>query len=180
MSTEQLERLLSSWRAGKELLPDGAVSLTVGEALAYRNAGNVPDAEGRSLRIILRVTSEEELATLEERRAVLEPDLHDPPDWRREGSRPVNVVPLRRADVKGSEQPWWEDPEMAALEREWQESGLVEGVVVPAEYRSFVYKTVVGLRRAGRPVTARTIGDSVERWLAPEDAAEVRRSLKDT
>lgn len=180
MSTAQLEELLASRRAGEETLPEGAERLTAEDALAYRDAGNLPDEIGRSLRIVLKVRSEEELSTLEARRAELEPDYLDPPKWRREGSRPVNVVPLRRSEVKGAERAWWDDPEVGALEAEWRATGAVSGVAIPGDYRSFVFKTVLALRRAGKEVTAESIADAIERWVSPADATKIRRALSST
>ena len=178
MSTAQLEELLAAWRAGDDAIPEGVERLGVPEALARRDAGNLPDERDRSLRIVLKVRSEEELATIEARRAELEPDYLDPPTWRRAGSRPVNVVPLRRAGWKVKETgAWWDDPEVAALEEEWRATGAVAGVTVPGEYRSFVYKTVLALRRAGRDVTANAIADSIERWLPPAEATKIRTAL---
>lgn len=178
MSTAQLENLLASRRADEEVLPEGVERLSTEDALAYRDRGNLPDEADRSLRIILNVRSEEELSSLEARRAELEPDYLDPPKWRREGSRPVNVVPLRRTEVKGAERAWWDDPEVGALEEEWRATGTVSGVAIPGDYRSFVFKTVLALRRAGREITAESIADSIERWVSPTDAAKIRQALK--
>ena len=179
LNTAELEELLATRRAGEERLPEGARNLSQEEALAYRAAGNLPDEQDRSLRLVLRVDSDEDLRDLESKRARFEPDYLDAPTWRRAGSRPVNVVPLRAEEVHGAPQPWFEDPALAALEREWQETGRVAGVIVPEDYRSFVFKTVLSLRRAGRDVTAAAIADGVTRWLSESDAQKVRAALHD-
>lgn len=175
MSTEVLMRELARFRSGAEMdvAPDVA-PLTVTEALAYRDAGNLPDDRGRTLRLVLNVATETELHTLEERRLSFEPDYLDPPAWRREGSKPVNVVPLRRADVRGNEQPWWDDAAVGELEREWQQSGTAGGMLVPGEFRSFVFKTVIALRAAGREVTPQAVLGGVARWLSPKQVEELR------
>jgi hypothetical protein len=51
---------------------------------------------------------------------------------------------------------------------------------VPGEYRSFVYKTVVALRAADKEVTARTVSDSVARWLGSAEAEALRTALEGT
>ena len=153
------------------------VRLSIDRALAYRNAGNLPDSNGRWLRLVLRSDDPhpEAIAT---RRALFEPDFHAAPTWRREGSKPVNVIPLRpQTLVSSDEEAWWDDTTMAAYEHEWQEHGTVERVVVPGEYRSFVYKTVAALKAAGQEVTPGSIADSVARWVAPEDAERIRVAL---
>ena len=104
MSTSELERALAAWRAGTRDAEFG-VSLSIDAAIARRDEGNVPDHEDRSLRLVLFVDDE----PLERKRLRWEPDYHEAPDWRREGSRPVNVVPLRSADSpQGDGRPWWE------------------------------------------------------------------------
>ena len=178
MSTAELERVLALWRGDPE---EGELlelhPLSVDEALAYKRAGNIPDENDRSLRLVLFV-DEGGAASLEAKRARFEPDFLQAPTWRTRGSRAINVVPLKRAETT-STQPdaWWEDPEMAALEAEWSKGGTVSGLDVPAEYRSFVYKTVLSLRRAGIPVTAESVADSVSRWVTPELAEELRSAL---
>lgn len=179
MSTSDLETMLSSFRAGAEVLPDGAVALTVAEALAFRDAGNLPDEDGRTLRLVLRVEGPKDLLELEARRRRFEPDHLDPPTWRVEGSRPVNVVPLRGKEVQGRAEPWWEEAELGALERQWQAEGRVDGVAIPGEYRGFVFKTVLALRAAGREVSADSIAGSIERWVPDYAAAEIRAALRD-
>jgi len=179
MSTPTLESLLARFRnGGQPSEDDDIVALSPEEALAFRDAGNIPDDRGRSLRLVLNVATPEDLRSLEARRALFEPDHHDAPEWRRAGSRPVNVVPLRAPEVKGEPRPWWEEPRVAELEAEWTRSGNVAGLRIPADYRSFVYKTVIALRDAGRDVTVATITSSLERWLDPPAAAEVRRQLE--
>ena len=171
-------RELARFRAGEELgaTPD-IQPLTTQEALAYRDAGNLPDDQERSLRLVLSVASEEELHSLEARRLTFEPDYLNAPEWRREGSKPINVVPLRSLDVKGVEQPWWEDPAVAPLEKEWQETGAIGGMSVPGEYRSFIFKTVIALRSAGREVTPEAVLDGVARWLSPSQVDELRAAF---
>ena len=178
MSTSELERELARWR-GEDVGPTGAPKLTVREALEYRNAGNLPDARGRTLRLVLNVDDKQALETIGERRAEFEPDYHDPPDWRRAGSAPVNVVPLRRAGVVGPRRkPWWEEKDLAELEKEWSESGAVAGLKVPAEYRSFVYKTVLALRGADLSVTVDSVAGSIARWVPEAEAEEIRAALR--
>ena len=174
MSTRELEQMLGAWRASRRDEEFG-IALTLEEALAFRAAGNVPDEEDRSLRLVLFADDE----PLDQKRLRYEPDFHHPPTWRREGSRPVNVVPLGGASAPTAEVPWWEQPRVKELETEWQESGTITGIEVPAELRSFVFKTVIALQDAGEAVTADAIGGSIARWLAPEDAEKVRESLKE-
>jgi hypothetical protein len=180
MSMPTLERELKRWRSpGLELPPTDALRLTIPEALAYRNAGNLPDERGRSLRLVLRVSDAEELKSLPAKRLRYEPDYHDPPTWRRPGSAHVNVVPLRDPEVAGDPRAWWEDPQLAALETEWNETGMVEGLRIPGEFRGFVYKTVLELRAGRRTVDPDTLADSLERWLPPEAAEQIREALRE-
>ena len=182
MSAAELETELDSWRSPERALPaSGAVPLTIEEALAYRDSGNVPDEHGRSLRLVLLVNDARELSYLQEKRARYEPDFHDAPSWRREGSKPVNVVPLRRQGVVGSapDAAWWDDPDIAALETEWSTSGRVAGLPVPADVRGFVYKTVLALRAAGKDVTPDSVADSIARWLPRDQAEHIREALRD-
>ena len=175
MSTAELEQAVAAWRRGDRDEEYGT-PLSIEAATARRNDGNMPDQYGRSLRLVLFVDEE----PLERKRLRWEPDYHDAPRWRREGSRPVNVVPLRDPDAPvGDGRPWWEMPGVDDLEDEWRRSGSVAGIEVPAEYRSFVFKTVLALREAGREVTPDSIGDSVARWLSIEDARKIRASLKE-
>lgn len=156
-----------------------AIPLSVEDALTYKRDGNLPDPFGRSLRLVLR-TAETDPEAIARRRLDFEPDFHDAPTWRRPGSKPVNVIPLRarsQANDKKSE-AWWDDPIMAELEAEWRERGTVGGVTVPGRYRSFVLKTVASLRVAGLDVTADSIADSIERWVPPADAVEIRSALR--
>jgi hypothetical protein len=179
MSTEEIERLLRWWRtptADPDAFP--AARLTIEEALAYRDAGNVPDEHGRTLRLLLLARDRDEVRDLSIKRARYEPDYHDAPGWRREGSKPVNVVPLGSERGPSEERPWWEEPELAALESEWAATGAVGGLRIPEAYRGFVYKTILSLRAAGRPVDVQSIADSVARWMAPEEVAEIRSALE--
>jgi hypothetical protein len=179
MSTEELERMLRWWRtpaAGPDPLP--AVRLTIEEALAHRDSGNVPDEHGRTLRLLLLARDRDEVRNLAIKRARYEPDYLDAPVWRREGSKLVNVVPLGGNRGSSQERPWWEEPELAALESEWAATGAIEGLHIPEAYRGFVYKTILSLRAAGRPVDVQSIADSVARWMAPEEVAEIRSALE--
>lgn len=151
--------------------------LTTDEALAYRSAGNLPDELDRTLRLVLIVDAE----PLSEKRLRFEPDFHAAPLWKRDGSRAVNVVPLTSTDRTPPkvETPWWEQPDVAPLEAEWQRTGEVGGVAIPAELRSFVLKTIASLRSAGVEVTRRSIVDSVSRWLSPVQVGELREAFED-
>ena len=180
MSTPDLERELARWRdPSTPLPPSNAERLSVADALAYRDAGNLPDALDRTLRLVLVARTLGEVRALGRKRALYEPDYHSAPTWRREGSAPVNVVPLRAPDVAGDPSPWWESSDVAGLEEEWEATGRIGGLAVPAEYRGFVFKTVVSLREAGLPVDEDTVADSISRWLGPEQADEVRRALRE-
>ena len=175
MSTSELERALQAWRNG-ERGEEFGLALEIEDAIARRNAGNVPDDEDRSLRLVMFVDGE----PLERKRLRFEPDFHSPPEWRRYGSRPVNVVPLRTEDSpSGDGAAWWDSPRVRDLEEEWRTSGTVAGIVVPGDYRSFVFKTVIALQDAGEAVTPRSVGDSIARWMSPEDAHRIRESLKE-
>jgi hypothetical protein len=178
MSTSELERELAR-RRGANVAPTGAPRLSVEEALDFRNAGNLPDPDGRTLRLVIHVEDEKDLENLGLRRLEFEPDYHDAPDWRREGSAPVNIVPLRRAGVAGPRQgAWWEETDLGGLEQEWARSGSVAGLKVPGEYRSFVYKTVLALQSAGREITVDSVVGSIARWLPPAEAEEIRTALR--
>ena len=180
MSTPDLEHELKRHRSPDlELPPSSALRLTIPEALAYRNAGNLPDDRGRTLRLVLRVSDAEELKALPAKRLKYEPDYHDPPNWRLVGSAHVNVVPLRDPRVSGDPRAWWENPQLAALETEWSESGMVAGLRVPGELRGLVYKTVLALKASGRRVDPDTLADSLERWMPPEEAEQIRSALKE-
>ena len=181
MSVSELEQELARWRSPLAgAVASSARQLTREEALARRNAGNLPDDRGRTLRLVLHVGADVDAAALEARRRHFEPDFDDPPTWRRPGSVPVNVVPLRLGERSAGETaPWYERPELAALEREWRATGEVDGLRIPADVRAFVYKTVLSLRSAGRPVTVETVASSISRWTSAEDGALIRRALED-
>ena len=68
---------------------------------------------------------------------------------------------------------------MRELEQEWQRTGAVSGVRIPASYRGFVYKTVVALRNAGAEITAAAIADSISRWVPSAEAGRIRAALED-
>ncbi len=196
MSTGDLEIELKRWRSEGEddLPPSNALRLSVEEAIDYRSSGNLPDDENRTLRLVL-VTTEADVARLGELRLRYEPDYHDPPTWRRQGSKPVNVVPLRTKGVDAeakragvapleageidAQEPgaWWQAPNLAELEDEWSRTGAVAGVTVPGPYRGFVYKTVLGLRAAGREITAEAIAGSIARWMPPGEGERIREAL---
>ena len=180
MSTAELERALRAWHALDVGVVAEGRTLSIEEALDIRNAGNVPDEQGRSLRLVLVVEDSSELERLSSTRLIYEPDFHSALSWRRPGSRPVNVVPLRRPQVPAqSAKPWWQDPGMRDLEEEWQRTGAVSGVRVPASYRGFVYRTVVALKNAGVEITAAAIADSIFRWVPPAGAERIRAALED-
>ena len=178
MSVADLETELARWR-GEDREESNAQRVSTEEALEFRNAGNVPDELGRSLRLVL-VVDAGSAAALHEQRLRWEPDFHEAPDWRRPESVPVNVVPLREdRAAAGDEAAWWDDPELAAMEDEWARTGAVDGLAIPADYRGFLYKTIISLRSAGRAVTVDTVADSVARWLEPDQAAALRAALDD-
>jgi hypothetical protein len=179
MSTQELESMLRWWReSDTEECPVAAEQLTIEDAIAFRDAGNVPDEHDRSLRLLLFARDRDELLNLSMKRAHFEPDFHDAPTWRRKGSRPVNIVPLRMDVEAADDRPWWAEPELAAMESEWTSSGAIEGLRIPEAYRAFVYKTILSLRAGGRAVTVESVVDSVARWLAPEETAEIRSALQ--
>ena len=177
MSTADLEKELAR-RRGDEAPPSNAVPLSIEDALAYRNAGNLPDDQGRTLRLVLLARTIEEVRGLGRKRAEFEPDYQSALSWRREGSAPVNVVPLRSPDVAADMSPWWESPDVAELEREWRATGRVAGLRVPAEYRGFVLKTVASLRDAGVTVDVDSVAASLARWLSPQQTREIRDALR--
>ncbi|MGH2699242.1 MAG: hypothetical protein ACRDJL_08600 [Actinomycetota bacterium] len=181
MSTEELERELARWRAPERSAKESpAQRLTTAEALAFRNAGNLPDERDRTLRLILRIDDTEDLKRLDERRQEFEPDYHAAPRWRREGSRPINVVPLRRPGVAPvADGAWWENPDLAELEREFDRRGTAAGIQIPGEYRGFIFKTILALRAQGLEVTPEAISDSIARWLPRDDAARIARRLNE-
>lgn len=180
MSTRDLEVELRRWRGDADAPSSNALSLSVEEALRFRNRGNVPDELDRSLRLVLWIENPEDLARLSEKRLLYEPDFHEAPTWRRDGSRPVNVVPLRSEALSGPQSgPWWDEPAIAELESEWNRSGTVRGIKVPADYRGFVHKTILALTAAGKDISVDAIVDSVSRWLRPEDLGPFERALRD-
>ncbi len=180
MSQADLELELARLKEpAKDLPPSNAQPLEIPEAIAYRNAGNVPDDLDRSLRLVLEANTLEELQNLHMKRAMYEPDYHDAPGWRREGSRPVNVVPLRGPQVTvDPPESWLDFPDLREMEEIWLATGTVEGMPVPAAYRGFVYKTVLALKSVGREITPASVADSVARWLPPDQAAALRRALE--
>jgi hypothetical protein len=177
MSVSALERELIRWRTGSGAPGEDIVRLTTEEALAHRNHGNLPDAQGRSLRLVLHVFTQDDLRALESKRRFFEPDYLDAPEWRVAESVPVNVVPLRASDVKGAPQPWWEEPRLGELEAEWSRSGRVAGLEVPGEYRSFIYKTVLALQDSGRPVSEEAVLAAIARWLSPGQVEAIRSAF---
>ena len=60
------------------------------------------------------------------------------------------------------------------------DTGGVDGVRIPAQYRSFVYKTIALLRAAGEEVTVATISASIARWVAPDQAEDLRAVLEES
>lgn len=179
MSVSELERALARWRD-----PDaragafGGRRLTIQAALDRRDSGNVPDAAGRSLRLVLVVERPGEPGLVERKRLSYEPDYHEAPRWRREGSAPINVVPLPAEGVRvAAPGSWLEDPELEALESEWTETGAVSGLRIPGELRGFVYKTILALRAARVEVTPETVAASISRWLARDDASRLLEAL---
>ncbi|MEA2509657.1 MAG: hypothetical protein QOG21_1739 [Actinomycetota bacterium] len=179
MSTDMVEQLLIRRRGrSADVLPTDALHLTIEEALTYRDAGNVPDERGRTLRLLLLARDRDEVRDLPTKRARFEPDYHEAPAWRREGSKPVTVVPLREEMEPYEGAAWWEEPDLAALESQWRASGAIDGVRIPGDLRGFVYKTILSLRAAGRDVNVQTIADSLTRWLLPGEAAELRSALE--
>lgn len=177
MSVADLERELRRWRTGSGPAGEHVERLSTDDALALRNAGNVPDELGRSLRIVLHVLTEEDLRSLDAKRARFEPDYLDAPTWRRAGSVPVNVVPLRLESVAGHPGPWWEDERIAPLEGEWRRTGRVRGIKVPAEARGFVWKAILALEESGRAVNVENVLGAVARWLDPDQVATLRSLL---
>jgi hypothetical protein len=180
MSTRDLEMELASEKEeSDDASSSNATPISVEEALAYRNAGNLPDELDRTLRLVLRVEASEDLDERQSKRLRYEPDYLEAPSWRRSGSVPVNVVPLRMTSTRQEEAgAWWDHPGLARLEAEWDETGKVAGVAVPAEYRGFVYKTVLELQAAGRIVTVAAIAGSIARWTRRAEADEIRRALE--
>lgn len=180
MSTRDLEVELARDAGRVDPRPSRAKRLTTEEALAYREAGNLPDEQGRSLRLVLRMEDQSDLLSLDAKRLAFEPDFHQAPTWRKEGSKPVNVVPLRAHEVAGPRRSaWWQQSDLAELEEAWQESGEVVGVKVPAAYRGFVYKTVLMLRAADTEITVDALVDSIARWVPARDVEEIRAALKE-
>jgi hypothetical protein len=182
MSTRDLEIELAFERdAGAGSEHSNALPIPTEEALAFRNAGNVPDELDRTLRLVLRITRPGDVDELRSKRLTYEPDYLEAPSWRTPDSAPVNVVPLRTSDSRRSTElgPWWDEPDLARLEAEWEATGMVAGVAIPATYRGFVYKTVLELQAAGRPVTVDAIADSVARWTGRAEAQEIRRALEE-
>ncbi|MGH2736487.1 MAG: hypothetical protein ACRDKZ_12985 [Actinomycetota bacterium] len=180
MSTADLERELARRRGSDaDLPPSNARPLEIEEALAFRDGGNLPDELDRTLRLVLLIEDAAQLDRLEAKRMRYEPDFLDQPTWRKAGSKPVNVLPLRVKEISpGARGPWWEDDRMAELEAEWRRAGTAGGVRVPGEYRGFVFRTVAALWSAGRPVTVESIVGSIARWVSDEDAATIGEALR--
>jgi hypothetical protein len=179
MNLEELQQELRRLRAPTGAPPSGALRLSSEEALARRDAGNPPDGSGRTLRLVLHVSDPPEPGALERKRLLFEPDYHRAPTWRRHGSMPVNVVPLRLSrDHPAHFGAWYEDPTVGALEAEWQATGAVCGISIPSDMRGFVFKTVLALRSAGAEVSVESVSGSVARWLRPADAERVRTALR--
>jgi hypothetical protein len=170
MSTRDLELELARLR-GESVPGSKAQKLTTEAAISYRNAGNLPDENDRTLRLVLDVTGD-----IDSRRLEFEPDFHAPPDWRRQGSKPVNVIPLGVRSDRSLE-AWWDDPAVAALDEEWERSGTIAGLRVPSEFRSFIYKTVIALQKAGKPITTESVVGSIARWLDEPGTAAIRSAL---
>ena len=178
MNLEELEQELRRARGGSAP-PSGAPRLSTEQALEFRNSGNLPDASGRSLRLVLHVSEPPQPGALEKRRLEFEPDYHEDPVWRTEASRPVHIVPLRATRRRSSESPaWYEEPHVAELEAEWQRTGAISGVNIPGDLRGFLYKTILALRSAGKAVSVQTLSASVARWLQPDDAARISDALR--
>jgi hypothetical protein len=176
MSDSDVELELAHFRGVPDTPGSNAMTLEREAALVYRNRGNLPDEEGRSLRLVLYIDGSLPLSV---KRLDFEPDYQQPPAWRIEGSRAVNVLPLRVGEsVSRPSRPWWEDPEVAPLEEEWRRTGTVAGITVPEDYRGFVYKTVLELRATGKDIDPRTIADSIARWLPHEDVERIRTALE--
>ncbi|MDQ3982304.1 MAG: hypothetical protein M3271_06440, partial [Actinomycetota bacterium] len=171
-------RELARWRGGRPPSKD-LIALDIDAAIERRNRGNIPDAAGRSLRLVLRIDTEQDLKGLDSKRLRLEPDFLDPPTWRREGSRPVHVVPLRAPGVAPDvPRRWQEDPELAPLEWEWARTGTAAGLKIPADFRAFIYKTILALQVAQRDVTIEAIVASLSRWLDEAQVAEIDSALR--
>jgi hypothetical protein len=182
MSTRDLEIELALEREARARSDrSSALPISMEEALAFRNAGNVPDEFDRTLRLVLRISRPGDIDELRSKRLIYEPDYLEAPSWRAPDSIPVNVVPLRTPDSRPSPEPgpWWDEPDLARLEAEWENTGTVAGVAIPATYRGFVYKTVLELQAAGRPVTVAAIADSIARWTPCAEAQEIRGALEE-
>src|SRR5918999_1580559 len=137
MSTRDLEIELALERdTGTRLEPSNALAITTEEALTFRNAGNVPDELDRTLRLVLRITRPGDADELRSKRLAYEPDYLEAPSWRAPDSVPVNVVPLRTSDSRAGTEtgPWRDEPDLARLEAEWERTGSVAGVAIPAAY----------------------------------------------
>lgn len=178
MSVRDLEIELAALRDLGRGAESNAIRLSVTEAIEFRDRGNLPDDSGRSLRLVLTVDDE----ALSTKRLRYEPDYHAEPSWRREGSKPINVVPIpsrhprpQRDAARAAE--WWEQPDVVELESEWQRTGFVRGLRVPGEYRSFVLKTIASLESAGIGINVETVTASMARWLSPEQVSEIREAL---
>jgi hypothetical protein len=175
MSDRDVEVELARLR-GDQRPPSNAIRLSVEDALRFRSEGNIPDEMERCLRLVLSDAEK----PFERRRLDFEPDLHSAPTWRREGSRPVTLIPLP-SDVGKDPRPddwrWSDDPAMRALEEEWSLSGRVGGLVIPAEFRGFLFKTIAALRGEGRELSIDSVCSSLARWLSPSEVERIRSAL---
>lgn len=181
MSVRDLEIELAALRDPAGVASSNAQRLDLSQALEFRNRGNLPDPSGRTLRLVLEVDGE----PLSVKRLRYEPDYHAEPSWRRDGSKPINVVPIPASHppsraARTADLAWWDQPDVAEIEREWQRSGAVGTLRVPGEYRSFILKTIASLRSAGIDITVDSIAASLARWLSAEQVSEIRDALERT
>ena len=100
MNVPELERALR-WMRETESEGESfaGIRLSIDQALEFRNAGNVPDENGRSLRLVLHVDAEPE--GLARKRPSSSPTITRPPHGGERDPKPVNVVPLGRGPRSG-------------------------------------------------------------------------------